>query len=167
MSWKLIAAVAESHLRRCVTAQKFKTLCASRSAKQTETVEDIVVVSIAARVRRRLSSGLPSRRSNVLVPTRSQSRLNISAWTLVADHWSAGLIIANSFAIVELAQAAPRLSGRRLAATVAKRFFTHHNLAVLVNHLARVSANVSQGAVILLLPINVIPTMWIALPVHT
>ncbi|RGP61952.1 fkbp12-associated protein 1 like protein [Fusarium sporotrichioides] len=64
-----------------------------------------------------------------------------------------------TFAIVELAQAAPRLSGRRLAATVAKRFFTHHNLAVLVNHLARVSANVSQGAVILLLPINVIPTI--------
>ncbi|KAM0235729.1 hypothetical protein ACHAPO_005514 [Fusarium lateritium] len=67
---------------------------------------------------------------------------------------AAAPIIANSFAIVELVQAAPRPSGRRSVATVAKQFFTHRNLVVLVNRLALVSVNANQAADILLLSIN-------------
>jgi hypothetical protein len=130
-------------------------------------VEDIVVASIVARARRRLYRELPSRRSSVLVPTRSQSKLNTSVWTLVADHSSAAPITANNFVIVELVQAAPRPSGRRLAAIVARQFFTHHNLVVLVNRLAQVSVNASQAAAILLSSINATLTMWAAPHVHT
>ncbi|KAM0412668.1 hypothetical protein ACHAPD_009332 [Fusarium lateritium] len=64
-----------------------------------------------------------------------------------------------NFAIVELVQAAPRPSGRRSVATVAKQFFTHRNLVVLVNRLALVSVNANQVAAILLLSINAILTI--------
>ncbi|RGP62877.1 hypothetical protein FLONG3_10099 [Fusarium longipes] len=49
-SWKSIVDVVESHLRRCVTELKFNNLCASRPARQTGTVDDTDVASIAAQL---------------------------------------------------------------------------------------------------------------------
>lgn len=85
-SWKLIVAVAESHLRRCVTEQKSSTPCASRPVRQTGIVEDIVVASTVVLARRRLLSGLLNRRSNVLAPTHCPLKLSTYASRLVVDH---------------------------------------------------------------------------------
>ncbi|KAJ4141217.1 FKBP12-associated protein [Fusarium equiseti] len=159
--WKSIAVVAVSRPRRCVMEQKSNTPCASRYARQTGTVEDIVAVSIAAQEKRKLFSGLLSKRSNVLAPTHSPSKPSTYVSRLVADHSSAAVTVVNSYVTVEPARAVQRPSGRKFPAAAALLFFIHHNLVVLVNLLAQTSVDDSPVADILPSTTSATPMMWI------
>ncbi|KAM0554123.1 hypothetical protein ACHAPJ_006922 [Fusarium lateritium] len=136
---KSIADVVELRLRQFVTKETSRILCVFEFARPLVTVAGIDVESIAAQVRRKRLSDLPSRRSSVLVPNHFPSKPSISVFSPVEDHSSVAVTFASSCAIAELVKAALRLFGPKSAATAAPQSFIHRNLAALVSRRAQTS----------------------------
>ncbi|KAF5685354.1 cysteine-rich NFX-1 [Fusarium circinatum] len=165
--WRLTAAVAESRARRSAMREMSNIPYVSRYARLLATAEDIDAESIVARVKRRHLSALLSRRSNAWALIRYQLRPSISVSPSADDHLSVVVTFANNSATAELAKVAPRLSGKKFRAIVARQSYILHNHAERDSHLALTSASGRLHVDILLLTISAILMMYPARHAHT